>query len=309
PDIVAIQEFNYQGNTPADFRSMLDTAFGTNFVYSRESSGTETYSIPNGIISRFPIISSGFWDDTLAPDRGFAWARLDIPGSNDLYVVSVHLLGSSSTSRATEAANLKALIQSTFTNNPLVIVAGDFNTTTRGETALTTFTTFLSDDPVPTDRESGGDADTNAPRNKPYDYVLPSFSFRSNLVATVLGSHTFTNGLVFDSYIYNSLYSLSEVMPIQAADSTNAQHMAVLKDFRINYTVTNFVTVPSPFLVMNSSNLIGWQGPSNLTYSVQGSFTLTNWSMVGTSFSANTNYSFTLPNDGTNAQFFRVVYP
>src|SRR5947199_1028915 len=55
PDIVAIQEFNYSNNTPSDFRAMLDTAFGTNFVYFREQ---DTYSIPNGIISRYPIVPS-----------------------------------------------------------------------------------------------------------------------------------------------------------------------------------------------------------------------------------------------------------
>src|SRR3954468_6658988 len=51
PDVVAIQEFNYAStnglgnNTPPAFREMLDTAFGTNFVYMRE---TGSYSIPNG---------------------------------------------------------------------------------------------------------------------------------------------------------------------------------------------------------------------------------------------------------------------
>ena len=95
PDVVAIQEFNYGGNTPADFRSMLDAAFGTNFVYFREDySGSG--DIPNGIISRYPIIASGSWADTVQtqPNRGFAWAQLDVPGTNDLYVVSVHLLTS-----------------------------------------------------------------------------------------------------------------------------------------------------------------------------------------------------------------------
>src|SRR3954463_13378108 len=54
PDVVAIQEFNYNStnglgnNTPAAFREMLDTAFGTNFTYMRE---TGSYNIPNGVIS------------------------------------------------------------------------------------------------------------------------------------------------------------------------------------------------------------------------------------------------------------------
>src|SRR5687768_284996 len=66
PDIVALQEFNYAStggaglNTPAAFREMLDTAFGTNFLYFRETG----YSLPNGIISRYPMIASGSWVDS-----------------------------------------------------------------------------------------------------------------------------------------------------------------------------------------------------------------------------------------------------
>jgi Metal-dependent hydrolase len=90
PDIVAIQEFNYGNNTAADFRSMIDTAFGTDFSYFRENNG---YSIPNGIISRYPIASAGSWADANVPDRGFAWAQVSLPGTNPLYVVSVHRTG------------------------------------------------------------------------------------------------------------------------------------------------------------------------------------------------------------------------
>ncbi|HWH72408.1 MAG TPA: endonuclease/exonuclease/phosphatase family protein, partial [Candidatus Sulfotelmatobacter sp.] len=221
PDIVAIQEFNYGNNTAADFRAMLDTAFGTNFVYSRESG----YNIPNGIISRYPILASGSWDDPLVNDRGFAWAQVDLPGTNDLYVVSVHLYGSgTATDRNSEATLLKTLIGTNFPANAWVVIAGDFNTANRSESAITTFKTFLSDSPIPTDAESGGDADTNEPRNKPYDYVLPSYSLATMLTNCVLGSHSFANGLVFDSRVYTPL---SDVAPVQAGDSTNAQHMAV----------------------------------------------------------------------------------
>src|SRR5438094_9890598 len=47
PDIVAIQEFNYSNNTTADIRAMVDTPFGTNFSYFRET--VSGYTIPNGI--------------------------------------------------------------------------------------------------------------------------------------------------------------------------------------------------------------------------------------------------------------------
>src|SRR5215831_17063440 len=63
PDIVAIQEFNYNGNTTSDIRSFVDTAFGTSFNYFRETNSG--YSIPNGIISRYPIIAADSWVDTV----------------------------------------------------------------------------------------------------------------------------------------------------------------------------------------------------------------------------------------------------
>ena len=143
PDIVAIQEFNYTStnglevNTPAAFREMVDTAFGTNFVYYREPY-TASDDIPNGIISRYPILAAGSWTDTVQsqPNRGFAWAQIALPGTNELYVVSVHLLTSSASDRGTEAANLQALIQTHFPADAWIVVAGDFNTDTRTESAF-----------------------------------------------------------------------------------------------------------------------------------------------------------------------------
>jgi len=133
PDIVAIQEFNYGNNSDTDLRSMIDTAFGTNFSYFRETNG---YSIPNGIISRFPIGAAGSWDDPNVPDRGFAWAQILLPGTNPLYVVSVYLNGSAgATVRDTEATNIKSLVQTAF-SNAWVIVAGDFNTDSRTEACV-----------------------------------------------------------------------------------------------------------------------------------------------------------------------------
>src|SRR5205814_407560 len=111
-----------------------------------------------------------------------------------------------------------------------IIVAGDFNTDSRSEAAVSTFKTFLSDNPIPSDAESGGDPDTNDPRSKPYDYVLPSFAMTNALTNVVFASHSFSNGLVFDSRVYTPL---ADVSPVLQTDSSNAQHMAVLKDFTI----------------------------------------------------------------------------
>ena len=308
PDIVAIQEFNYLGNTASDVRTMVNTAFGTNFFYYRETG----YAIPNGIISRWPIAAVGSWEDTDpgVNDRGFAWARIDLPGSNDLYVVSIHLKASSGGTnefrRNAEALLVKSLIQSNFPPNAWMLVAGDCNIQSANEDALATFKTFLVDAPIPTDSPAGGDADTNNGRSERYDYVFPNSAFNSNRVATTVGSRTFPDGLVFDSRIFSPL---ADVAPVLTGDSANLQHMAVIKDFRIALTVTNLVTVPRPVLRLVSTNLLRWDGLSNLTYTVEGSSSLTNWRTLGIASSSTTDFSFTnqMPSSGRN--FYRVVFP
>jgi len=316
PDIVAIQEFNVSNtfgvNTTAALSNMVATTFGTNFVYFRETGSG--YTIPNGIISRYPFVTNGTgsWvdSDTGVNDRGFAWARIDLPGTNDLYVVSVHLKASSdsATRRAAEASELKALISTNFPTNAWIIVAGDFNLYSETEAAIVTLKTFLSDSPVPADQN--GDPDTNRGRDERYDRVLPSFSLTNTLTPVVLPSHTFPNGLVFVSTNY---VPLSDVAPVQYADSTasNMQHMGVVKDFRITYYVTNGVTVPAPSLVMASAEVIRWQGVSNVTYSVQASTNLANinWLTIGTATSTSADFSYTNSSAGAVKRFYRVTYP
>lgn len=251
PDVVAIQEFNHAGDT----RSFVDTAFGASFAYFREAG----YSIPNGVVSRWPILSSGSWVDTVqsSPNRGFAWAQIDLPGTNDLYVVSVHFLTSSSANRASEAANLKSLIKSNFPANAWIVVAGDLNTDGRDESAVFTLTNiFLMDRPIPTDSEIAGNPNTNLNRNKPYDYVLTSSSLTAHLTNVVLASRSFSNGLVFDSREYTPL---SDVSPVQQTDSASCQHMAVLKDFLIpadeaDTNAPSITTQPQPITIPHGSN-------------------------------------------------------
>jgi endonuclease/exonuclease/phosphatase family metal-dependent hydrolase len=294
PDIVAIQEFNYSNNSPANFRAMVDAAFGTNFFYFRENY-TANGPIPNGIISRYPISASGSWPDTLQsqPNRGYAWAQIHLPGTNDLYVVSVHFLTSSATTRASEAANLKALIQANFPNNAWVIVAGDLNTDTRTESAMITLGSFLSDNPVPTDAEIGGNSFTSINRNHPHDYVLPSFSLTNLMTVSIFPSHSFSKGLVFDSRVYTPL---SDVAPVQFGDSTNAQHMAVLKDFKVTWLVTNGpvivpATLSAPALNASGQFQFAVTGSVGSNYIVQISTNLTasNWLSLQTN-SAPFNY-------------------
>lgn len=316
PDVVAIQEFNYASpnglgvNTTAALREMIDSTFGTNFVYFRESG----YAIPNGVISRYPILASGSWadSDTGVNDRGFAWARIDLPGTNDLYVVSVHLKAGSASSdearRGAEAAEVTDLIRTNFSVNAWVVLAGDMNIFAETEPAVATFNTVLSDKPVPADLTGG--TNTNQGRTERYDRILVGFPITNRLTSVVLPSRTLPSGLVFDSTNYTPL---SDVAPVQQSDSTafGMQHMAVVKDFQIPFLITNYVVVPPPRLSIDSPNVIRWQGVSNLTYTVQAKTNLnsTNWIIIGTASSMTTNFSFT-HQSGTQAQlFYRVVHP
>jgi endonuclease/exonuclease/phosphatase family metal-dependent hydrolase len=218
PDIVALQEFRYNASTnDADVRTFVDTAFGTNFHFFKEYAAG--YNIPNGIVSRWPIVAAGSWDDPLIGDRGFAWAHIALPGSNDLYVVSMHLYsGGTATDRNTEATLIKSNLLATFPTNAWVVVAGDCNTGSRTEAAITTFKSFLSDDPVPTDSAVGGNPDTNEPRNKPYDYLFPSLALRSFQTSVAFPSQTYANGLVFDSSVFATNASLNDIPPVKAGD-------------------------------------------------------------------------------------------
>ncbi len=302
PDVVCLQEFNYastngQGtDTPAAIREMVDSAFGTNFYYFRETNSE--YSIPNGIISRYPIVNSGSkMDEILAgPNRGYAWAQIRLPGTNDLYVVSVHLYsGGTATDRNNEALAIQSLVQTNFPADAWVIVAGDFNTDSRNEAAVTTFKTFLSDSPIPTDLN--GNPETNRPRNKPYDYLLPNFSLTNRLVPVVLPSHTLANGLVFISTNY---VPLSDVSPVQFSDSdaVNMQHMAVIKDFLIP-TDEDLSSAPA-ISSQPQSQVI--QSGSNVTFSVSAYGTdplAYQWLFNGTNIQGAMANSYTI----TNVQF------
>src|SRR5687767_1027774 len=133
PDVVMIQELNYGSNSAAELRSFVDTTFGPGFHYYREGGA----QIPNGVVSRWPIVASGEWDDPRAANRDFAWARIDIPGSTDLYVVSVHLLTADPATRDAEAQALVSFL-SQIPAGAYVALGGDFNTDTRDEPCVST---------------------------------------------------------------------------------------------------------------------------------------------------------------------------
>ena len=223
PDIVMIQEFT----TTIPVRQWVNKTFGEEFVFMQEKG----MQIPNGIISRFPIIASGSWDDPVLNNREFAWAQVRLPEKRDLWVVSVHLHSKGESSRATQAAALAKFIQETVPKDALLLVGGDLNTRTTGESCFKELAAVVViPDKPPADQN--GDITTNRPRNRPYDWVLANGLLEKYAVPVKLADEEFSHGLVFDSRVFEPL---EEVAPVQKGDSglPMMQHMAVVRDFRL----------------------------------------------------------------------------
>jgi len=242
PDVVLVQEFNYKTNSAADLQEMANLViYGTvthnpNAYYYRG-----TGSIPNGIISKYPFVSSGEWDDTYMTDREFAWARIDIPGSIDLWAVSIHIKASSDstskTKRKNEATLLKSYITSNVPSGVYLAVGGDFNTysnSTSTEPCMAVFGQFtVFPDPnghYPADRN--GNINTNSSRSSPYDRVLVNSALSALEIPVVIGSNTFTWGFVADTRVYNPIADLAPALSTDSG-ATNMQHMGVVRDFSI----------------------------------------------------------------------------
>lgn len=226
PDVVMIQEFNVGGNSQPELGNFVASTFDASFSWFRGAGG-----IANGVISRWPILARGEWNDTQVGNREFTWALIDLPGAADLWVISVHLLTANASTRNTEARELLAYVNATVPRGDYVLLGGDFNTDNRSESAYSTLApVFVSSDPQPADQD--GVEGTNASRSKPYDGVYPSKCLARLQVPTVIGATRFDAGAVIDTRVYTPL---SEIAPALVGDSdaSNMQHMGVLKDFLI----------------------------------------------------------------------------
>jgi endonuclease/exonuclease/phosphatase family metal-dependent hydrolase len=223
PDIVMIQEFT----TTVPVRQWINQTLGEDFVFTQEKG----MQIPNGIISRFPIIESGSWDDPVLNNREFAWAHVRLPEKRDLWVVSVHLHSKGESSRATQAAALAKFIKENVPKDALLLVGGDLNTRTTEETCFKELAAVVVIPGKPP-ADQNGDITTNRPRNRPYDWVLANALLEKSAVAVKIADREFPNGLVFDSRVFEPL---EKVAPVQKGDSDlpMMQHMAVVRDFRL----------------------------------------------------------------------------
>ncbi len=224
PDIVLIQEFNIGNDSQAELQNLSDEVIGAPSSYYRGAFG----KIPNGILSRYPILEAGTWDDPEVGNRGFTWARIDIPGDIDLWSVSLHLLTANAGTRNREAIQLVSEIQTNVPDEDFLVVGGDLNTDRRDEIALTTLSAVISVARVPVDQD--GNDGTNKPRSKPYDWVLPDDDLEALHRPVTFGTQSFAEGLVFDSRVFTPLSDVPPVM-LEDSDASQMQHMAVVRDF------------------------------------------------------------------------------
>ena len=231
PDVVLIQEFVMTNGIT--YSNWVAEHFGSNFEYYVESEAADV--IPNGLISRFPILDAGEWANTASSggvNRDFAWATIDLPGTQDLHAVSVHLYSDNAPDRNLEAIALTNLISAAgWRTNGYVTVGGDFNTVNRSEAAITTFATFLTDAKKPADQN--GVQQTSINRNYHYDYVLPSTNLNARHRTFNIWGYSFTNGLVYDSRPTWVTWADGLPPPSLTNDVTNLQHMAVVKVFEL----------------------------------------------------------------------------
>lgn len=221
PDVLAIQEFNYARGGPA---ALVRRIFGRGGHFARETDGAR---LPNGIVSRWPVRTSGHWADSQVADRSFAWATLAIPGPKPLHVVSVHLLQKRSDRQLRQTQQLLRNILESFPSDDYIVLCGDFNLARRQSDVLAALAPGFDDSRQPADQE--GNPNTSVARTRPYDYVLPNSALARCQIPTVLGGLAFPDGLVFDSRLWNL-----PPPPAEWEDSArNLQHLPVMKTFRI----------------------------------------------------------------------------
>jgi len=226
PDIVLIQEFNYNKN---NIKSFVASTFGKDYYYSRGEG-----RIPNGIISKYPIRESGAWKSNKVSDRQWEWAVIDIPGERDLLAVSVHLY---TQDNAAEMAPLRQKIEQKIAKDKkdyYVILGGDFNQPDwtpiqQNLGSLVVVGSSYGDWPADQD----GMVRTNATRHKQLDYVLCNPDLCALETPVVIGNRTYPKGHVVDSRVYNKHGELATIAPVKAGDSEakDMQHMAVVRDF------------------------------------------------------------------------------
>lgn len=304
PDVVMIQEFGYGADDEPAIRGFVDATFGPEFSYVRGASK----QIPNGVISRYPIISGGDWNDTLTTNREFTWAQIDLPGPTDLWVVSVHLLTTGASNRMNEANQLIAYLRANVPDGDFIAIGGDLNVGSRSEGTLSNFSAeVVTSGPWPADLK--GNTNTNEARKKPYDWVMVSPGLSALAIPTVIGNNSFANGFVADTRVYSPIADLAPALSSDS-DATSMQHQAIVRDFEVPGTATASVRVSSPnggeVFAAGTTQTIRWSSSNISSVDVSVSLDGTHFSTIASKVAGN-SVEWSVPATATTAARVRVT--
>jgi endonuclease/exonuclease/phosphatase family metal-dependent hydrolase len=229
PDIALVQEMNFGARDDAATRSFVNMAFGPAYQFYRGPG-----DIPNGVVSKYPILASGTVADPEVANRSFVWARIDVPGPKDLWAFSLHLLTRSSTSRRAEGVALLETIEKTLAvpKGDYVVLGGDFNTDNRAEPVLDVLSArVVTSGPYPVDTANNGN--TSANRSKPYDWVLVDPALSALEKPFELKSVKAAHGLILDTRVHTPLSELMPPLMGKESAASNMQHMPVARQFSL----------------------------------------------------------------------------
>ncbi len=245
PDVIMIQEMNYKDNSSSDYKELAGKIF--NDIDCIEEHRCYYYAgtgqVPNGILSKYPIIKHGYWNDPNINNRDLNYAEIDLPGNKDLFVISVHL--STKGSKQVRPASIIAQnVAQHKIDNPdkyYYAVGGDFN----GSSAVSTGgfgkeNAFNINDAFP--KSESGNYNTSSRRTKHYDWILVD-SKLSNIQTSsdfcsesdITDCKRYHNGLVMDTreYTTDEIHTYFSPARLEDSEAIGMQHMAVIKDFKI----------------------------------------------------------------------------
>lgn len=231
-DIALLQEFNYGDNSDAALRRFVDMTFGRGFYFYREIVNSDG-AIPNGIVSRWPILDYGSADDPSQENRGIAWVKIKLPNGKYLWAVSVHLAHKHEEKRIIGARAVVNFCRVKIPKTDYLVIAGDLNIRSRTEKTMQILGELVSDRHVPVGLE--GKDGTSRNRGSPYDVMMPNpllDQYHSCVEFMQAGEVVlrFEHGAVIDTGTFKPL---SLINPAREGDSLaeNMQHNLVMKRF------------------------------------------------------------------------------
>jgi len=153
PAVILLQNFVAGDNSEAAINNWVTTTFGDEFSYARDAKSP----IPSGVISRFSIIKYGVWSDleTKEGDGRSLYARINLPGEKDLWVINTHF-SLEPKQRLAQAHDLLDHLLIEVPENDYVLVGGQLNITDIDDPALEALQKLLKlEDPLLIHQEDG----------------------------------------------------------------------------------------------------------------------------------------------------------